>query len=436
MKRHAAVMFLALGMGLAPHSRGAEPVDVWIFGGQSNMVGSGADGSVLTNSLDDPDILWWELAGTWDFASMSPVEPAYDTGGWSTLDSWGGFGPHMGFLRTLYVEGGYDAPDAPKLAGFKFAWNGTSVQKRWILSLDNSLLEAMVPRFEQAMQELRLQGYLPRIRGVVGMWCEGDTNHLANEADQAAFEVTLATFVSNLRQQLAGGRDIPMIWGRINDWDPLSSPFYPSNPARFEAQAVGWPLVRAAQANVFSADVNAYLQDTDDAARPEDDIHFTSSGKEWIGVQMAQAYLMGDSVSPLPAASESWVQDHFSGLTAESLDWSADSDGDGLTHWQEFNRGSDPHLADASPQIEILNPFSLRFSYYAHPEEVVMRVYHRMDSLDTGDPGMEFTAPGSGCPRPPDFLPAANPPDRGTAGRLLRGRDGLGALVTRGGALR
>lgn len=269
---------------------GRTPIDVVIHLGQSNQVGGGSDGSFLTSSNYDDSIIYWEYSGTWDFDNrVSEWGPPPED--WSTLDSWQGFGPSIGLLRVLYQEGGY-LERGGSLAGFKFAWNGTAMSKRWLSGVSGSLFHELELFWEVARKQLEDRGYVVRIVAIDWTGNEGDSNFFGfpdNTAEarltQALFEQQIEGFVEDLRS-LKGASDRSMIlWNRVHNGDPAV--FAPERPQ----QLVGWPIVRESQVNSIGRIHNSIIVNTDDAERPFDDIHYSSRGKERIGVEKARAFL-------------------------------------------------------------------------------------------------------------------------------------------------
>lgn len=244
------------------------------------------ESTTLTTSTNDSDILLWEKSGTWDFTLNQPEAGSNDTGGWSTLDNWGGFASGNAFVRKLFVEGGYST-NGKKLGIFKFAWNGTGLEFRWSKTggtpSPNSLADKIKENYDTAIAELYSLGYAVNPIGIIGSFGEGDTLSVSDNTEKAARKVVFEDFISDLRTDLSlNGETLKMFWNQLSDYDTATY-----NPSR----TFGWIAVRDLMWEIFEDDNNAWLIDSDDADRPVDDIHYTALGREQIGVDKANAYL-------------------------------------------------------------------------------------------------------------------------------------------------
>jgi hypothetical protein len=274
------------------------PLDLYIACGQSNQVDGGGgqlDSTTLVGTTNDTDILWWEKSGTWDFTLGQPEGGWYDSLGWTTLDQWNGYGSAIPFARQRYIDGNF-ATDGRKLGIFKFAWNSTGIKFRWSKTGNtpspDSLIDKMKIEWDAAVATIEASGYTVNLRGFIGSFCEGDTLSVTEESDLAPWQALLEAFVDDLRADFNLGAGEPsMIWNQLSDYDTATY-----NPSR----TYGWTNVRNILFNVFNADDNSVLINSDSSDRPAGDIHYSALGREQIGIEKAKA-VNGESYSEATA---------------------------------------------------------------------------------------------------------------------------------------
>lgn len=256
--------------------------------GQSNQVdgnGEGVDSTELTTSENDSEIILWEKSGTWNFTTGQPEVGSNDSGGWSSLDNWGGFGSGNAFVRKIFVDQGYSA-NGKKLALFKFAWNATGIDFRWSKTgstpSPDSLADKLKLEWDQAVVELYALGYAIRPMGIIGSFGEGDSLTVTDATKKQSVKSSIVEFISDIRSDLAlNGEILPLFWNQLSDYDTATY-----NPSR----TFGWVAVRDIFWEVFENDPNAFLINSDEATRPDDDIHYDASGREYLGVEKAKAF--------------------------------------------------------------------------------------------------------------------------------------------------
>lgn len=190
----------------------AETRDLIIVAGQSNAVGFDADPAQLPADEHDKDVMFW-----WRCGDPPPDDHDCMSKGWTTLQfqprvepadkksaprqygnfshAAGGFGPEMGFARTLMAK----SPD--KLAVLKTAFSGTGVRMDWnpeSKGADGACYRAMIEEAHKAIDGAKAKGIEFRVRALV--WVQGESDANANDAPQ--YEKRLGDLVEALRKEL------------------------------------------------------------------------------------------------------------------------------------------------------------------------------------------------------------------------------------------
>jgi hypothetical protein len=244
-------------------------VRVYIFAGQSNMVGASAItselGSLAPALLEPPD----------DVLFFGPDDDRPTHWGWlpsatePTQSFYGpGFGPELSAARRLARLHPRSATAIVKLAR-----NGTSLHTDWNPDRRGSLYEALLVRTRAALAALRPIADDVRIAGVFWMQGEWDAERLAY-AD--AYGANLTRFIARLRADLRSPH-LPVVIGRIRDvrrvslWRPYSH------------------VVRREQQEVAVADPHSYLVSTDGLTiDPRSPVHFDTRGTIRLGELFVQ----------------------------------------------------------------------------------------------------------------------------------------------------
>jgi hypothetical protein len=267
-----AVVVLALAVfGPAPTRAGdaGRPVRLYVFAGQSNMVGASAITSELASVAPEllfpqDDVLFYgpddDRATRWgELTSVTePSQPFYGPG----------FGPELSAARRLAQL----HPDATA-AIVKFARNGTSLHTDWNPDRRGGLYDGLLARTRHAIHALRDISTHVKIAGVFWMQGEWDADTLAN-AD--AYGQNLVRFIARLRADLRTP-NLPVVLGRIRDvrrvslWRPFSD------------------IVRREQQEVAIADPRTFLVSTDPLTiDPRSPVHFDTRGIVGLGQRFVQ----------------------------------------------------------------------------------------------------------------------------------------------------
>jgi hypothetical protein len=230
-------------------------VPLFIFAGQSNMVGVGSTGSTLPADLRTPrkDAQFWDRsAGAW---STTPVTHN------------GVYGPEVSTLRRLA-----DKLHRPVL-GVKVAENSTSLATDWNPSSPNGYYAQMRSVVSDALLA-RVKGEgLPEVAGFFWMQGEQDAQQAATAE---AYSANLNRLISQVRTDFSADR-LPFVIGRIRVNNP--------------ATEIGDNEVRAAEDQAAAHDPNVKTVSTDDLTRIADFLHFDGPGLIALGNRFADGYL-------------------------------------------------------------------------------------------------------------------------------------------------
>ena len=252
----AVVVVVLVVVLIAATSKGTnKSVALFIFSGQSNMVGAGSAGSTLPSDLRTPrkDAQFWDRAkGAW---STTPVTPN------------GVYGPEVSALRRLA-----DKLHRPVL-GVKVAENSTSLATDWNPSAPNGYYAQMRSVVSDALLA-RVKGEgLPKVAGF--FWMQGEQDaQLAATAE--AYSANLDRLISQVRTDFSSDR-LPFVIGRIRVNNP--------------ATEIGDNEVRAAEDQAARHNLNVRTVSTDDLTRIPDFLHFDGPGLITLGKRFADAYL-------------------------------------------------------------------------------------------------------------------------------------------------
>ncbi len=246
-------------------ARADAPIRVYVFAGQSNMVGADASSSDLPAiapgaAVPSSNVIFWGPIS--DFPT-----------GWGPLQApteilqartHQGFGPEIGAARLLSRR----HPDST-IAIVKFASSGTSLYRDWDPDRPGGLYSQMISRVRTAVRNLRATRRAPvRFGGFFWMQGESDSERFI---PAASYDDNLASFIRSVRDDLDAPR-LPFVVGRVRD-------LRRDVRGRYEYSDV----VRRAQAEVTRTVANAYLVSTDGLQRSAERVHFNSRGTFELG---------------------------------------------------------------------------------------------------------------------------------------------------------
>lgn len=265
-----AVLCTSLLGGLPTPARAEIPV--FVFGGQSNMVGYGANSDELTGPLapyagaQSQVKFWGPDSSEADPSWGNMTAPTELTGVYYANK---GFGPEVSAGKDIRDTLGY-----PRVAVVKLAVGATSLAPS--LGLDWA-----PSSYELAYQLLsRYQAASNAMYGSLGetgrlsafFWMQGETDATL-WASAVNYQSRLQEFISLTRSGYAQP-NLPFIMGQVNA----------------SSYATYWSTVQAAQVAVARADPRTALVLTDDLPRMADDLHYTTAGTVELGRRFAHAY--------------------------------------------------------------------------------------------------------------------------------------------------
>jgi len=257
------------------HVAGAEAIPLYVFAGQSNMVGDSTHSAQLP--LVDPmlarepsNVRFWgpnsDYAGRWG-PLQAPTEIMEPTG-------HSGFGPEIGAAPLLAAR----HPDI-QVAIVKYARGGTNLYGDWNPDNDLGLYIRLLARVTEAKRQLEADtGKAVRIAGF--FWMQGESDAQFSES-ASGYAKNLTGFIASVRRDLHAP-NMPFVIGRIADLRWVDD--------RLQFSAV----VREAQARVARTVPHAYLVSTDGLEHAAlSSIHFSTRGTVDLGRRF------GDVKAPL-----------------------------------------------------------------------------------------------------------------------------------------
>lgn len=268
----AAVLGFSLGLPAPKTAHATDPIRLYVFAGQSNMVGKDTLASELplispTAAVAPPGVLFWGPVA--DFPTMwGPLKAPTEI---IQPRRHQGFGPEIGAAPLLAKR-----HPGSTIAVVKFASSGTSLYRDWRPGISGGLYERMIARIQRAAERLHGTKDAPvRIAGFFWMQGESDSERLR---EARAYEANLASFVRAVRRDL-DSPSLPFVFGRITDLRHESRAHYQYSD-----------VVRRGQGNVVKSVPNAYLVSTDDLERsPAAHVHFSSRGTFDLGRRFAKS---------------------------------------------------------------------------------------------------------------------------------------------------
>lgn len=190
----------------------AESVDLLIVAGQSNAVGFDAKpGELPVDKVDNEILFWWKCGdpppdehdtnsgSMWARLRPQPRGNPKDTrrgrqyGNFAQAE--GGFGPEMGFARTVYHR------EKKRLAVIKVAFSGTGIHRDWNHADPGdggACYRALVNEIEAAITTAQEESVTLKPRAIA--WVQGESDANANDAEKYADR--LAAMLAALRKDI------------------------------------------------------------------------------------------------------------------------------------------------------------------------------------------------------------------------------------------
>ena len=194
------LLILLTVLGISNNSFSEEPIDLFIWAGQSNAQGWEGDADFYPPDpagLDSQirlNYTYIESTQSNGWIEMQPQEGRFESGH---------FGPEVTFGRKL-VEAGYNP------AIFKYTRGSTSLHSDWLAPGKGGYYDAMVADLGNAISDLESQGHAVSIRGFI--WIQGESD-AETPAIASAFETSLLRMVNDLRNNVVGNSALPIILG-------------------------------------------------------------------------------------------------------------------------------------------------------------------------------------------------------------------------------
>jgi hypothetical protein len=121
------------------------------------------------------------------------------------------------------------------------------------------------------LNALTTAGHTYQITGM--LWTQGESDAGRTTAQ---YEADLNEFIADVRANY--GANLPFFISRLAD-------------TQTAINATGLANIRAAQANVATADPYAFLVDTDGMQMKSDNLHFDTTGQQQLGTAFGQAFV-------------------------------------------------------------------------------------------------------------------------------------------------
>ena len=254
----------------------AEPVRVFLFAGQSNMVGADTEPDGVVKFPPFSDALKPLKGVRFSFQ----IGPEHKSKGWTDLQTVGeDFGPEFTFARALRQRS-----KAP-IAIIKDAWGGTTLVNDWAPDggdeKSRKLYQRFISQVRDRLAELDKKGQAYRIEAL--MWHQGE-NDMFHAEGKLQYKKNLQQFIASLRKDLEvpelkvfiGEISTKGVWGMDNR----------ANVA----------LIRNAQQQVVNSDPKVFFVPTSHLSfrvgRPVGlHYHFGTLGQLQHGEAYANAYL-------------------------------------------------------------------------------------------------------------------------------------------------
>ena len=199
---HKTKFLTMLLVGLLIHTNvKSQDIDVYLFGGQSNMQGVGYTSDLPDSLRNFPEI---ELYHSGSVNSGAPANNwmSLRPAGWGGLGAGVCFGPEIGFGKTML-----ELLDSPNIAIIKHAVGGTGLAVHWNPGQHSSDSTNFGPQFSSFMktvragiEELKQKGLEPNIKAMFWVQGEEDMRDIPEGAG-AACEENLIHFIHRIRQE-------------------------------------------------------------------------------------------------------------------------------------------------------------------------------------------------------------------------------------------
>lgn len=300
-----SLLLLAAHFGLAIAAPSQEAVDVFLFGGQSNMQGVGQVAELPADWQQPLErVYFWTGDG---FEEMNPTA--------TKLSSRSGeFGPELGFAHRLRAAGWEQ-----DLYLVKFHRSGQPLHfslsnNKWVGAVPGPNRNTFYPgemdgdanvgkhylawrkTCREALGALHATGKSPKLRGIV--WMQG-------EAD-AKFEQAATNYAASLRQLRTRLLEdlgvlqpkMPFVYGQVLPYSPPMKRFTHRDQVREQMAALDW------RSGKDEATAGFVMVPTEGFPLNKDTVHYNSEGQQQLGVAFADAMIAELARTPEPLADD------------------------------------------------------------------------------------------------------------------------------------
>jgi hypothetical protein len=249
MKKKFLLSLLVVGVLLNdPSLANDKPLKVFIFAGQSNMVGTGANVSDLPEDLKGEQKMAFFFDGIkWGVLAPGKTEKR-------------GFGPEISFSRKISTE------IKEPIGIVKYSVAGTNLAQHWLPANPESLYAKLLKKVSAAQQMRKTE--------MIGMiWMQGESDSFDKNMAEA-YSKNLSDFIQTTRKDLKSP-EMFFVAGRVNP---------PKDRFPFVV------IVRYAQEKCT---VPGYaFVDCDPLEKMRDRLHYNTRGLVDMGYRFADAMLM------------------------------------------------------------------------------------------------------------------------------------------------
>ncbi len=258
------VVFVCL-VGLLAGVVRADPIQIYIMAGQSNMVGSGISAELPTEPFDytEPQ----QIPFSYDLEIGAHVSNGFEFLRPSVRS--GSFGSELTFGRRIDL-----ATDGP-IGIIKVAAGGTNLSHNWNPDApipDRAMYPLMINHIQATLAQSGIQGIDYEFAGL--LWTQGESD--TSDEGVAMYADNLTDFIQDVRTDL-NAPDLPVYISRLSQFTNYKNRM----------------LMRSAQSQVARADELVTVIDTDHLELRFDQIHYNTQGQLGLGHAFADAILFG-----------------------------------------------------------------------------------------------------------------------------------------------
>lgn len=238
---------------------------VFIFAGQSNMVGQGRKSELDPYEIESvPNIKIWNT----------------NKNKWGTISNVLNtqFGPEVGAAYAL----GTQYP-TKSIRFIKLAVGGTSLAVDWDPAKSGSLYNKLMNRVHKALENLHNKRVPFQVKAVFWMQGEQDSKDSRHPEHANAYEHNLKNLIGKFRSDM-NQPELPFIFGRIHNKLIHAKPHAGLDFGQAN-------VVRKAMAKVDSTKYNTEMINTDDLPLIADHIHFNTKGLIILGNRFVQSWI-------------------------------------------------------------------------------------------------------------------------------------------------